>query len=234
MQRHACRKSGQLILHNQFTGTICRDGHSFAHVARQLTDVFDRERSPQQSTEFSFSRFLVPWLQQYQGWAIFMDCDMLCRGDIAELWALRDERYALQCVQHEHVPREDVKFLGALQTRYEKKNWSSLMLFQCQRCQALTPETDTTTHYFFMQAHKFRLDDATITESIYQSLCTAFEEDRRIIEAQQQMILRTPPAPMQAIAADAALSQYRWLLQRMCEAEAATPKTVITLHPQPA
>jgi len=101
-------------------------------------------------------------------------------------------------------------------------------------CQALTPETETSTHYFFMQAHKFRLDDATITESIYQSLCTAFEEDRRIIEAQQQMILRTPPAPMQAIAADAALSQYRWLLQRMCEAEAATPKAVITLHPQTA
>jgi len=76
----------------------------------------------------------------YQGWAIFMDCDMLARGDIAELWALRDERYALLCVQHDHVPREDVKFLGALQTRYEKKNWSSLMLFNCGRCTALTPE----------------------------------------------------------------------------------------------
>ena len=109
-------------------------------VARQLKDVFQRERHPSQSTEFSFSRFLVPWLQQYQGWAIFMDCDMLCRGDIAELWELRDECHALMCVQHEHVPRESVKFLGAEQTRYARKNWSSLMLFNCGRCTALTPD----------------------------------------------------------------------------------------------
>jgi hypothetical protein len=108
-------------------------------VARQLQGVLQRPRDPRQSTEFSFSRFLVPWLQDYSGWAIFMDCDMLCRGDIAELWACRDDRYALMCVQHDHVPTETVKFLGALQSRYEKKNWSSLMLFHCDRCTALTP-----------------------------------------------------------------------------------------------
>ena len=65
-----------------------------------------RQRDPKQSTAFSFTRFLVPHLMDYQGWAIFMDCDMLCRGDIAELWALRDERCAVMCVQHEHVPNE--------------------------------------------------------------------------------------------------------------------------------
>lgn len=105
---------------------------------------------------------------------------------------------------------------------------------QFHSCQALTPETDTTTHYFFMQAHKFRLDDATITESIYQSLCAAFEEDRRMIEAQQRLIRRTPPAPTRPIAADAALSQYRWLIQRMCEAEsqeAAAGHAVVPLQP---
>jgi hypothetical protein len=69
-----------------------------------------------------------------------MDCDMLARGDIAELWQLRDERHALMVVKHEHLPGETVKFLGAEQTRYAKKNWSSLMLFQCERCTALTPE----------------------------------------------------------------------------------------------
>jgi lipopolysaccharide biosynthesis glycosyltransferase len=66
--------------------------------------LYWRARSPKQSTAFSFSRFLVPRLMGYQGWAIFMDCDMLARGDIAELWALRDENYALQCVHHEHEP----------------------------------------------------------------------------------------------------------------------------------
>ena len=109
-------------------------------VARQLQGILNRERHPSQSTEFSFSRFLVPYLQDYRGWAIFMDCDMLARGDIAELWKQRDESYALMVVKHEHVPNETVKFLGAEQTRYEKKNWSSLMLFQCGRCTALTPE----------------------------------------------------------------------------------------------
>jgi hypothetical protein len=109
-------------------------------VARQIADVHDRERDPSQSSEFSFSRFLVPWLQDYRGWAIFMDCDMLCRGDIAELWDLRDECYALMCVKHQHRHVETTRFLGAVQTRYERKNWSSLMLFQCSRCIALTPE----------------------------------------------------------------------------------------------
>jgi len=75
-------------------------------VASQLTDVFNRERNPQQSTECSFSRFLVPYLMGYQGWAVFMDCDMLCRGDRAELWACRDDRHALMVVKHRHEPEE--------------------------------------------------------------------------------------------------------------------------------
>jgi hypothetical protein len=106
----------------------------------ELAGVFERPQSSLQSTEFSFSRFLTPWLAGYQGWAVFMDCDMLMRRDIAELWSLRDDRYAVQVVKHHHVPKEDVKFLGHTQTRYEKKNWSSVMLMNCARCTALTPE----------------------------------------------------------------------------------------------
>ncbi|QVL53530.1 MAG: hypothetical protein KFB97_03875 [Cyanobium sp. M30B3] len=115
--------------------------------------LYWRERDPRQSTAFSFSRFLVPRLMNYDGWAIFMDCDMLCRSDIAELWSLRDERYAVMCVQHQHVPNEAVKFLGEVQSSYEKKNWSSLMLFNAQRCQALTPEyVNTATG---LELHRF-------------------------------------------------------------------------------
>ncbi len=122
-------------------------------VARQLKGVLTRPRQPNQSTEFSFSRFLVPWLMDYQGWAIFMDCDMLARDDIAELWALRDEQFAVQCVQHDHVPGETVKFLGAEQTRYARKNWSSLMLLNCSRCTALTP--DYVNSASGLQLHRF-------------------------------------------------------------------------------
>lgn len=100
--------------------------------------LYWRQRDPLQSTDFSFSRFLVPKLMSFQGWAIFMDCDMLCRGDIASLWRLRDPEYAVQCVQHVHIPSQDRKFLDEPQSNYPKKNWSSLMLFNCRLCTALS------------------------------------------------------------------------------------------------
>ena len=106
----------------------------------QLKGILTRERHPLQSTDFSFSRFLVPYLSGYTGWSIFMDCDMLVRDDIAKLWGLRDERHAVMVVKHDHVPKETTKFLGEPQSKYEKKNWSSVMLFNNAKCRALTPE----------------------------------------------------------------------------------------------
>ena len=106
----------------------------------QIRGFFSRERHPLQSSDFSFSRFLTPYLSDYSGWSIFMDCDMLMRADIAELWRLRDERYSVMVVKHHHVPRETVKFLGEPQSKYEKKNWSSVMLFNNSRCTRLTPD----------------------------------------------------------------------------------------------
>ena len=106
----------------------------------QLGDLMWRKKNALQSTDFSFSRFLVPYLSKFNGWAIFMDCDMLVLDDIAELWKLRDDRFAVQVVKHDHQPKETTKFLGAPQTTYEKKNWSSVMLFNCDKCTTLTPE----------------------------------------------------------------------------------------------
>jgi hypothetical protein len=115
--------------------------------------LYHRARDPKQSTAFSFTRFLVPHLMDYQGWAIFMDCDMLARGDIADLWAQRDEQFAVQCVQHDHVPGETVKFLGEVQSAYPKKNWSSLMLLNCSRCKTLTVDyVNTATG---LELHRF-------------------------------------------------------------------------------
>jgi hypothetical protein len=105
-----------------------------------LRGVFERERTSSQSTEFAFSRFLTPYLSNYAGWSLFMDCDMLVRADIADLFALADDRFAVMACQHDYVPRDDMKFLGHVQTRYPKKNWSSVMLFNNARCRALTPE----------------------------------------------------------------------------------------------
>ncbi|ROH85323.1 glycosyltransferase [Pseudomethylobacillus aquaticus] len=128
----------------------------------QLKGIYRRELNPLQSTEFSFSRFLVPYLSAYEGWSIFMDCDMLMQDDIAQLWAMRDERYAVQCVQHDHKPREDTKFLGAVQTRYQKKNWSSVMLFNNARCKQLTPDYVNTASGLELHQFKWLADDAEI------------------------------------------------------------------------
>jgi len=120
----------------------------------QLESVYQRSRNPLQSTDFSFSRFLTPWLCDFRGWAIFMDCDMIVLEDIAALWRLRDERFAVQVVKHHHVPKEEKKFLGEPQTKYEKKNWSSVMLMNCERCRALTPEYVNTASG--LQLHQFK------------------------------------------------------------------------------
>jgi len=112
----------------------------FPVALNSLKEIFNRERVKLQSTEFSFSRFLVPYLSQYEGWSIFMDCDMLVLDDLTKLWEMRDERYAVMCVKHEHTPKTDVKFCNQIQTSYERKNWSSVMLMNNAKCKALTPE----------------------------------------------------------------------------------------------
>jgi lipopolysaccharide biosynthesis glycosyltransferase len=130
----------------------------------QLEGLMWRERDDLQSTDFSFSRFLVPYLCDFRGWAVFMDCDMLVLDNIAKLWALRDERFAVQVVKHDHRPRETTKFLDQPQTTYEKKNWSSLMVFNCARCTALTPEYVNTASG--LELHRFHWlgDDDLIGE----------------------------------------------------------------------
>ena len=120
----------------------------------QLKGVYMRERNPLQSTDFSFSRFLAPYLADYQGWGIFMDCDMVVQDDIAKLWAMRDDKYAVMCVKHDHQPSEDTKFLGAVQTKYQKKNWSSVMLFNNAKCMALTP--DYVNKATGLELHQFK------------------------------------------------------------------------------
>jgi len=123
-------------------------------VLSHLQGLFTRERNALQSTEFSFSRFMVPYLSGYEGWSLFVDCDMLARADIAELWSLRDERFAVMCVKHDYQPKTETKFLGQTQTKYQKKNWSSVMLFNNRRCRALTPDfVNTATG---LELHQFK------------------------------------------------------------------------------
>lgn len=94
------------------------------------------------SNQFIYSRFLVPYLMGYSGHAIFMDGDMILRGDIAELWALRQSDKDVQVVKHDYKTRMTEKYLGAKNEDYPRKNWSSVMIFNCSNfpTRKLTPE----------------------------------------------------------------------------------------------
>ncbi len=84
------------------------------------------------STEFTFSRFLVPILNEYKGWALFCDCDLLFLNPIEELFSLVDDKYAVMCAQHDYNPKGNTKMDGRLQSIYPRKNWSSVVLWNCE------------------------------------------------------------------------------------------------------
>ena len=92
---------------------------------------YTRPKDKLASTEFTFTRFLVPELMNFQGWAVFMDCDMILTTDIKQLFDQADDQYAVMCVQHDYTPKEGVKMDGQRQTIYPRKNWSSMMLINC-------------------------------------------------------------------------------------------------------
>lgn len=83
------------------------------------------------STEFAFTRFLVPALCQYEGWALFCDCDFLFLADIAELLPILDPAKAVMVCKQAHFPKEAVKMDGQAQSHYLRKNWSSFVLWNC-------------------------------------------------------------------------------------------------------
>jgi hypothetical protein len=127
--------------------------------------LYTRPRGPTESTEFSLTRFLVPALSGHNGWSVFMDCDMLCRADFAEL-AKETERQADKAVlvcKHDYTPDPSRKFLNQVQTVYPRKNWSSVMLMNNERCRALTPEFVNTASG--LELHRFKwLRDEEIGE----------------------------------------------------------------------
>lgn len=92
------------------------------------------------STNFSFTRFCIPALENFGNrWVVFCDADMLWRADVAELMKLKDDNKAVMCVKHDHRPPEHTKMDGVIQTVYQRKNWSSVMLIKPARCRSLTP-----------------------------------------------------------------------------------------------
>ena len=94
-------------------------------------NLYKRDIDPLASTEFTYSRFLVPALNNYSGWAIFCDCDFIFFEDISNILIDIDQSKAVYCVQHDYTPKEKHKMDGQKQTIYPRKNWSSFILFNC-------------------------------------------------------------------------------------------------------
>jgi lipopolysaccharide biosynthesis glycosyltransferase len=114
-----------------------------------------KEKHTDGSNHFIYSRFLVPHLMEYKGWAIFMDGDMLLRNDIEKLWELRDNNKAVMVVKHDYKTKMTEKYLGAKNENYPRKNWSSVILWNCGHTanKVVTPEfIETATG---AQLHRF-------------------------------------------------------------------------------
>ena len=99
------------------------------HELRQKK-IYWREIDKLASTEFTFTRFLVPHLMNFKGWALFIDCDIVFLEDVNN-FSLADDRYAVMCVKHEFNPKPGLKMDGQVQTVYPRKNWSSVVLWNC-------------------------------------------------------------------------------------------------------
>ena len=121
-------------------------------VAKKL---YDRSIDPLASTEFTYSRFLVPTLTEYKGWAIFCDCDFIFLEDVSKVLENLDTSKALYCVKHDYTPKEKHKMDGQKQTIYPRKNWSSFILFNCEHpsntkltADVVNSETGSYLHQF--------------------------------------------------------------------------------------
>tara|TARA_A100001015_G_scaffold106714_1_gene118444 strand:+ start:3458 stop:4252 length:795 start_codon:yes stop_codon:yes gene_type:complete len=95
----------------------------------QQIDLFDKRPY---STDFSFTRFLIPFLNRYEGWALYLDSDMYFRSDPMEIFEkYNNKSKAIYCVKHKYKPVEKIKMYGTKQIKYPRKNWSSLVLYNC-------------------------------------------------------------------------------------------------------
>jgi hypothetical protein len=130
-----------------------------------LKGIYTRARDPKQSNEFSFTRFLVPYLSDYEGYAAFFDCDQMIRTDVAELFELAaaNPSKAVHVVQHDYEPKDDIKFLNTVQYRYPRKNWSSVVVWNCAHPANRRVTAEYVNTASAMELHRFQwLQDSEI------------------------------------------------------------------------
>ena len=109
---------------------------------KNIKYFYNRQKTKKHSTEFSISRFLAPYLSNYKGYSLYLDCDFIVLGDVAKLLKIVSKKNkVLWCVKHKYyIPKDKIKFLREKQLPYAKKNWSSFMIFNNKKCKILTPK----------------------------------------------------------------------------------------------
>ncbi len=157
----------EAIAYHTCTNSIIRNSSrpvAIVPVALNLFRDYD-ETHTDGSNHFIYTRFLVPYLCDFDGHAIFIDGDMIVRGDIAELWAMRSVYHDVQVVKHDYKTKMSEKYLGAKNEDYPRKNWSSVILWNCNSFpnRKLTP--DFVQRSTGAELHRFTwLDDERIGE----------------------------------------------------------------------
>lgn len=94
-------------------------------------EIFKRALDPIGTTQFSITRFLVPYLMDFNGVGLFFDCDMLITRDIQEMFDLFDDKFAVQVPKHDYIPKTNLKMGGLPQTKYPRKQWSATVIYNC-------------------------------------------------------------------------------------------------------
>lgn len=124
-------------------------------------NIYKRENDKLGSTEFTFTRFLVPYLEDYNGWALFCDSDFLWLDDVNKLFSLCDDRYAIMCVHHDYKPNNNQKKNKEKQYHYPRKNWSSMVLWNCSHPsnKKVTPDLINNQSGKFMHRFGWLRDD---------------------------------------------------------------------------
>jgi hypothetical protein len=122
-----------------------------------LKSIFWRDRDPKQSNEFSFTRFLVPHLMDYRGWALFMDCDMMMREDVFNIFheTAHEPGKAVYVVKHDYEAKEGLKYLNTVQYAYPRKNWSSFVLWDCGHPSNRKVTKDWVNEATGLELHRF-------------------------------------------------------------------------------
>lgn len=203
----------------------CKTPVSFIPLHSPMLDNFDGQQDG--TNAFIYSRFLVPSLCNYDGWALFVDGDMAVNSDLTELWDLRDDRYAAMVVKHDYRTKQRRKYIGtpleANNDDYPKKNWSSVVLWNCSH-----PANKILSRPFVAEAggkflHRFEwLEDSEVGELPGEWNHLVGEYDNK----NAKLLHHTLGTPAFRHYSDSDLSWHRYLLNAL-RAEGENPCAMV-------